>query len=348
METNLQPYIHMSDVKTGRNCMLTSIYNITKHYGSNLSEADLFILSNSINIKYNYDLYSIGKISVDILRDLGTEAFIHANIRRKDYEGISPEDMVHTLEKNNLILLLVDTENLRYSRIYSENENRQHAIILNGFSADKKQVHIVDPHLTDYSGGCSIYEGTITLEEVMAATYTYAWFDFDKEKNFTKEKILKTAVREFECFLQGSVEKEWAVGLEAVRCFVNDFHKLELIDDNRLAPVCKEINYSIKVKSINQINKFMIEIITEYSVEGGQNYDRLINSINELISAWEKLGMSILRVGISKRRGSLSDVQAKGLALFEWQLSVYKEFANYLRELTVESRNKKVKGVSKK
>lgn len=333
---DLQQYIPMSNVKTGKNCVLTAINCITDHYGCDLSETDLFILSNGFNIKYHYDLCSIGRLSADVFSDLENESSIHPNIHRKDYEGISQEDMFHVLTEGNLILLLVDTENLRYSRIYSDNANRQHAIILNGFSDDKMYVHIVDPHLTDYSGSASIFDGVIPIEEVMAATYSYIWFDLDSRKDFPKAEIWRIAQRGFDHFMKGSEEKEYVTGLPAIKSFISDIHKLELLDDKALTAACKDINYNIKVRSINCINKFMINIINESDKDRNDQYcTKLKDNVIWHISAWEKLGLSILRIGISKRRGGLSDIRDRGIALLESQRSVYTEFANYLRELAV-------------
>lgn len=333
MEKSLQTYIHLPDVKKGISCTLTATYNIVRQKGCNLSEADLFILTDGFNIKYTYDFCSIGKVNFDTLCDLDKEAFIHAHIYRKDYEGISLEEMANALEAGNLILLLVDTENLRYSRIYAENENRQHAIILNGLSEDKKSAHIVDPHLTDYSGNVSIYEGVIPVEEVMAATYTYAWFNFDRVKEFPKATIWDIALRRFDSFLKGSEEKEYAQGFAAIKSFVNDIQRLNTLGDKELAAVCKDINYSIKVKSINQINKYMLQIVNESNAGRHQKCAGLADNIQEHILNWDKFGLSVLRAGISKRRGAFPDIHEKGIAILDSQLKVYNKFSQYLGEL---------------
>jgi len=333
MEKRFKPYVHLSDVKKGINCTLTAIYNIIGQKGRDLSEADLFIMSDGFNIKYTYDFCSIGKVNFDILCDLERELSIHANIHRKDYEGISLDDMVNALEAGNLILLLVDTENLRYSSFYSENENRQHAIILNGLSEDRKRAHIVDPHITDYSGNTFIYEGEIPVEEVMAATYTFAWFNFDRMKEFPKATIWETALRRFDSFLKGTEEKEYAEGFAAIKSFVNDIQRLSTLGDKELAAVCKDINYNIKIKSINQINKFILQIINEISAGRSQKCDGLADNIQEHILNWDKFGLSVLRAGISKRRGAFPDIHEKGIALLDSQLKVYNKFSQYLGEL---------------
>ena len=334
---NFEQYIPIpiSGIVAGNNCILTATHNITKQSEYNLSEVDLFILASGFNIRYYYDFCSIGKLSGDFFDNLEKATSIHINLLRKDYEGITSNDMARVLAGGNIILLLVDTKNLRYSSIYSSNDNRQHVIMLNGLSLTRKCAHIIDPHLTDYSGTPSVHTAVIPLEEVMSATYAYAWFDFDKRKEFTKAEIWKIAHKEFDSFLRGSEEDEYAEGLAAIRCFVADIHRLESLDDNLLATVCKDINYSIKIKSVNYINRYMIDIINESSIDHGQNYCKLTESIKDHTSSWEKLGLSILRVGISKRRRSLLDIQEKGIALFESQRAVYNEFANYLRELTV-------------
>lgn len=335
--------IPISDVVSGDNCILTATYNITKQSKCNLSEVDLFILANGFNIKYYYDLCNIGKLSGDFFSNLEKATSIHINLHRKDYEGITSEDMARVLAGGKAILLLVDTKNLQYSSIYSNNDNRQHVIILNGLSLSRSCAHIIDPHLTDYSGNPSVYAGVIPIEEVMAATYAYAWFDFDNRKKFTKTRIWEIAQKEFDSFLRGFKEEEYAEGLAAIRCFVNDLFRLESLDDNSLVAVCKDINYSIKVKSINYINRYMIDIINEIREDRGQNYSKLAESIRDHTTSWEKFGLSILRVGISKRRGALSDIQEKAIALFESQRRVYSEFANCLSEIRFEGGNEKNK-----
>ncbi|HEX2947341.1 MAG TPA: BtrH N-terminal domain-containing protein [Clostridia bacterium] len=334
METDLQHFIPVSYAKIGKNCILTSINCITEHSGCGLSETDLFILSNGFNIKYSYDLCSIGKLSTDVFSDIEKETSIRVNIRRKDYEGIFPGEMDYILATGNLILLLVDTAHLRYSSLYSENANRQHAILLNGISLDEERAHIVDLHLTDYSGNTSIYQGEVPLEEVMAAAYAYVWLDLERWKDFSEMEIWRIARRGFDDFMKGFSGEEFASGLSAVINFVSDINKLELLDDQALAATCKDINYNIKVKSINCINKFIISFINESSVSRELNCTKLIDSIGWHISEWEKIGLSILRIGISKRKGGLSGIREKGIALLDSQREVYNEFSNYLRGLT--------------
>ncbi|MGI6668574.1 MAG: BtrH N-terminal domain-containing protein [Acetivibrionales bacterium] len=329
---DLQPYIPIpvSNESVGRNCVLTAINYVTSRSGGSLSETDLFILSNGFIIKYYYDLRSIGKLNADIFLDLEKETSIRFDFRRRDYEGITVEDMAHALEEGNLVLLLVDTERLRYSRIYSGNENRQHAIILNGLSPDKKHAHIVDPLLLDYSGNASVYAGVVPMEEAMDAAYACAWLEPGKIKEIPKTKIWEAAYKGFDRFLKGSEEKEYAQGLAAIKNFLDDFHKLNLLDDNMLAVVCRDINYSIKIRSINLINKFMIDFINENDAGWGQKSAVLTDNIQEHIFDWEKVGLSVLRAGISKRRSAFSHIREKTNTLFKSQLNVYNEFSKYL------------------
>ncbi|HEX2947342.1 MAG TPA: hypothetical protein VHT96_15470 [Clostridia bacterium] len=265
------------------------------------------------------------------MSEFSKRTMIPVTIRSRDKEGIIPEEMAQGLS-SSMLILSVDTKYLSYNKLYAENENRQHAIVLNGIDFSEKCVHIMDLYVLDYMGNVSTYSGTISFDEMMAATYRYSYFCFDNKKDLSMSEILQYAYVDFMEFMKGSENSEGAFGALALENFLKDILKLEELDDRDLASTSKNINYNIKIRSFNYINKYLACFIEENSDLTNRYNQELLERIRWHMAEWEKVGLAVIKIGISKRRGSLVNIFEKSSQLFDSQLKVYEQFSCVLEE----------------
>lgn len=322
------------DPVAGHNCFLASLGCIIEHYGCRYSEMQLFLISNGFRIRYGNDLNEIGRYTMEGLNEFGKRTLIQVTIQRRDIEGFDPEKIVQVLE-NSMIMLDVDTKHLSYNRLYLENDNRRHLIVLYGIDTIEKSVNIMDLYMLDYMGNITAYCGKIPFDEMTAAAFRYFYFCFDNKKDLSESEILRYACTDFRIFMEGSQDNEGAIGSLALRNYLRDILKLEALDNDELACTCANINYNIKIRSFNLINKYLICFLDENAAIKRRDNEEMLGRISWHMTEWEKVGLAILRIGISKRKSSLVSVYEKSMQLFDSQMKVYELFSCLLDEAAV-------------
>jgi len=216
----------------GQTCILTALYNITLFNECKYTETDLFFLCNDLNVEYQLDLNFISNRPQVNMPNLEKEAKIKVNIFDSNQEDGFPLKMYNILTGNNLIMLFVNTSCLTYNNVYQENLNRYHAILLYGIDIENDLAYIADSHMRGYTGEMSKFQGAVPLKDISAATYRFAWFDFQNKKELEKEDILKVARANFNEFLIGKeLDEKTFYGISALKRYIDDFQTLSFLND---------------------------------------------------------------------------------------------------------------------
>lgn len=320
------------DQYAGQNCFLASLRCIMEHYGCRYSEVQLFFISNSFKIRYGNDLNEIGRYTMDGLNEFSKRTHITITTLRRDAGEMIPEKMLQML-KCSMIMLDVDTKYLNYSRLYSENENRKHLIVLYGIDINEKTAHIMDLYMLDYKGNVTVYQGKIPLDVMTASASRCFCFSFDNKRDLSDPEILQYARTDLQEFIAGSEDNGMAIGSLALRNFLKDIVKLDELDNQDLASTCSNINYYIKIRSFNLINKYLMCFLDENKFLKAKDSEGLLASLRWHFDEWEKIGFAILRIGISKRKGNLVDIYEKCIQLFSSQMKVYEHFSCLLNTM---------------
>lgn len=316
---------------TGHNCLLASLRCIIEHYGCRYSEVQLFLLTNSFKIRYGNNLNEIGRNTLEVLREFEKRTLISVKVRRRDRGEIIPEQMCQDMKKS-MLMLSVDTKHLSYNKLYSANENRKHFIILYGIDINRNTAYIMDLYLLDYKGDVSSFRGEISFDEMAIAADRCYNFCFDIKRDLPEYEVLQYACSDMQRFLEGSEDNQGAIGSTALKNYLKDLIKLETLDGHDLATTCATVNYNIKIRSFNLINQYMIIFLDENGTMKKCDIKELMSLIRWHMAEWEKIGLAILRVGISKRKSNLACIMEKSMKLFDSQMDVYGQFSCLLKE----------------
>lgn len=320
------------DIITGHNCFLASLRCITRHYGCSYSEVQLFFLSNSFKIRYGNDLNEIGRHTLEGLNEFGKRTSISINIHGRNSNEMVAEQMCRSL-RSSMLMLDVNTRFLRYNKIYLENENRKHVIVLYGIDINNKTAYIMDPYMLDYRGDISAFRGQIPFDEMVAAADRYFFFCFDNKKDLSESEILQYACSDIQKFIDGSEDDQGAIGSKALRNYLKDIIKLETLDNQDLTSTCATINYNIKIRSFNLINQYMKDFL-DNSRAIRKIGDKDLSAIIEWhIAEWNRIGLAILRIGIAKRKGNLHNICKESMQLFDSQMEACQQFHCVLNEM---------------
>jgi len=286
----------------------------------------LFFISNSLKIRYGNDLNEIGRYTVDGLNEFSKKTLATVTTLRRDAGEMIPEKMLKML-KSGMIMLDVDTKCLNYNKLYTENENRKHLIVLYGIDINEKTAHVMDLYMLDYKENVTVYRGKIPLDVMTASASRCFCFCFDKKRDLTDREILQYASTDLQKFIEGSEDNGTAIGSLALRNYLKDIVKLDELDNQDLASTCSNINYNIKIRSFNLINKYLMCFLDENKFLLAKDSEDLPVSLRLHFDEWKKIGLAILRIGISKRKGNLVGIYEKSMQLFSSQMEIYERFS---------------------
>jgi hypothetical protein len=324
--------------KEGNFCIFSIMEFIMEHYKFNVSNIDLFFLCNGMNFIYKSDLNFIGYDSFEnlLLNLVESNFFKLTAVFKNNSNDYFFEESFKEICRDNLVLLLVGTKGLTYHRVFIENEtNRGHSIILYGFDTKEDIAYIGDSYIKDVNGQLLSFQGCTPLHEVKEVTFGLAWFDMKTSIKVTKNDVLLITIKNMEKFLAGKTDGNTYYGNTAIMKFVSDFDKLHGIADDLFAGTCMNIYYNIKIRSINVLLEYMIELIEkniEFQING---YDALLTSIREVISNWSMIAINVLRTSRSNKRGNIPDIIEFSNKNIVLQNIAFSEFLKYLKRLVV-------------
>jgi hypothetical protein len=327
--------------KKDKFCLFSAIQDILANNDIILSDSDIFVLCNGLNLCYESDLNFIGYGGLDeIVLNLSKGNLLKVNLC---YKMGSNEEMfnksIEPILGDKPVLLFVGTGGLCYTDAFKQvsNENRGHSIILYGVDEDTDSVYIGDAYYRDSSGQMLKYMGIATIKEIKDSIFGFAWFEFDKEKTkIDKKTILERATGNFEEFLKGRVEGEKSYGNTALNRFISDIEKLDTLNDSEFVQTCINVHFNIKIRSIIIIFDFLISFIEDNNEFQTEGCNILIEKLKFVRKEWEKVGLNILKAGRTKRKAMIHDIIFLCNENVEKQEGIFKEYLAYLQRLDPE------------
>ena len=324
--------------KKDKFCLFSAIQDIMANSNIILSDSDIFVLCNGLNMSYDSDLNFIGYAGLDeIVLNLSKSNLFKVNLC---YKLSSKEEMfeksIEPILEDNIVLLFVGTNGLSYSNVFNDlsDENRGHTIILYGIDTDSNVAYIGDAYFRDSAGQMLKYMGSTNLEDIKNSIFGAAWFEI-KEQNtiIDKKNILKLAICNLEEFLMGKEVDNRFYGNEAIKRFLKDFEKLNELNDDEFKQTCINIHFNIKVRCILIIFDFMISFLEENSSFQKEGYDVLMERIKFARKEWEKVGLNVIKAGKTGRKQMIPMIIEMCNKNLESQDEIFKDYLMYLKKI---------------
>jgi hypothetical protein len=291
------------DILKGSNCTFASLQNIFRYKGYNLSEADIFFLCDGLNVEYNADLDFISYRAVNDLRNLSLSAGITVSMTAVVDCADWKDKIVATLSSGEPVLLFVNTAKLDYHRVFRENENYYHAIILYGVDMEKDLAYIADPVILDGNGKIDEFQGAVSLEAIFQSVYRYAWFNFDAVKKIERLDVYRTAQSGISRFLKGTVVPEKSFfGMTALHEYLCDMKSLASMDDQLFVKNCMSVHHNVKVRCFMYIVEFITKFIQENANDFHEQSDSLLEQFINLKSEWGKVASRVLKIRVIMKK----------------------------------------------
>lgn len=323
-------------ITAGKHCVYSTIYNVFKFYKYNLSESDIFFLFNGLGINYhqNEQLYA-GYEHVNINFDRAVKSGIFDieysfyDDKEKYYKLIEEH-----LEKGNIVVIDTNTEDLRYDKVFEENINHQHFLIVYGIDRKNKTIDIGDCCLIGSNSEISTFKGRTSLEGIDKGIIGVINITKGENIAFSEEDLYKVVKDDIESYFSsnGYNEEGYCSGRFAISEYINSLNiAIEEEDEDKFYNLCINIYFTYKMAGLSHIGLYLEDFLTEHKLF---NDDSILEDINKLNTKLNTISLAVMKSGIAFNKRKLSKL-----------IEEYKEMLNVQDDLlkrVIEKINKKL------
>lgn len=252
--------IDLSNVSIGKSCVFSVLYNIFYLNNLKISEDELFILCNGLQLTYDREKYLIELDLEKCMENLTYYGVAIHTLHNEKKKYSMREQFNYFLSKGYMALLEISPEVLNYQKLYQNSLSKRHSIL--AYSFCDKQIEIIDSHMiNDENGNLAVYAGKIDFGEIERGLKRAFFIDLSNYK-LDGSPVLYNSLwkKNVLLFLEDNPLKQYVEDLNGRLHYEEDFYKLcsKIVFDNKFFSFLYILNY---LKGYINSNSMFNEII---------------------------------------------------------------------------------------
>lgn len=310
----MQHFVEGMKTIKGKLCISSCIQNMLINKGLDLTEEDVFMLCEGMNITYYERSKYFGMFPHNFLENFTKNSGIESH-----FSYVSSEDnclesikdqILNQVKNNNIVIAFIGTRNLEYEESYLKSSKREHAILIYGYDTERDLVYVSDSFIILPDNRIEIYQGATVMSKVFSGLLGYGWICLNESANIGKLSANRQLLeKNLKGFLEGYDEKpRFCKGITALKEYVGAYNTLMDLDDEALKIKCIDICYRIRYASVITSLEFICNYLKDLGYCKTSSDVNYFTMIDELKSGWKSISSKILRVGISGNKVALANV----------------------------------------
>lgn len=315
----------------GYECLSACISNYLRWKNITISASDIFFLGNGFSLFYEND-------TERILSDMYMSNYSFMNDYHINYESRNADDekeakniLRDSILNEDMIMIKVAAEGLKYNRIYQQAGDSQHFLNIIGWN--DLDVYVSDGFVPTRK--FSIYEGWVEQKNILEA-----W----KKKNFdyyvinylelpgddidvykeVKQMIISSILEYVDVF-----EKNTTIYGYSAMIHVMDNLREKLLDkDYPLSERTLYLNHQLRVYGFLSAKKMLLEEMIHYGVKAD-----LCNEYQLIVERWSRLLMKMVKIGFSRNLNDFEMMYADMLRILEKENDLLVHIAEAFKKL---------------
>ena len=278
------------------NCYIANFSHLMKNYGINISESELFLSGNGLQLLYKpiISTKSLSELKFSFDCESSVKNFLlryDIAMQKRSIDGDISRFIKQSIDCQTPLIIWVNSKFLDYYPKELE-VNRDHIITVIGYDDDSAVIaDCFIPTLT----GTSTFIGKFSFEKLKIAMskmqFTYYSFDlqsFIKQALNTKQSTIDNVIREN--IIQHLNEDE-----SKLMCFAQEIsHFRETFSEEDIKTNCDNLFFTIKYIGII----FSRQMLAEYFSDKTHGIDS-IAKLNEVIKRWEGVNYSLFKYNLT-------------------------------------------------
>lgn len=328
-------------VEAGKSCLYSSLANLLRYYGFQLSESDVFFICRGFDYKYLKTKFTECDRPSDrfIYRDIKTVSeALQKVIGFKLCYGDSLESMDlvkqvnQGIENNNPVLLLLNPSVLTYTprEFDPDGKFELHCIILKGIDWDRNLAHIVDTYVVDNLGRVSVYEGTLSMEIIIKEVKGFLYFDEVEARMLSSIEIEQSVCDTLNTFLKARENDNECTGWSALQRCIEDITFVQGKEEEFLNNYYLELSYLIRAHFLF-IFDYLSETLKNYSMIGQSNIE-VYDELDKLRSEWSTFCIKLWKASFHGLLYNITKAITEGRSLIDRIRHLLERVVQYIQE----------------
>lgn len=315
----------------GYECLSACISNYLRWKNINIKASDIFFLGNGFCLFYEKDTERILSDMYMSNYSFMENYYINYEVRSAEDEKVAKAILQESILKEEMIMIKVAAEGLKYNRVYQQAGDSQH--FLNTIGINDTSVFVSDGFVPTRK--FSFYEGWVDLENIMRVwerkNYDYYVINFSKNSESDDEihekvkKMILSSLAEY----VNVVEKDGKIYGYSAMIHVIDNLREKLLDENYpLSERTLYLNHQLRVYGFLSAKKMLFEEMIHYGIDCD-----LCNEYQIIVERWSRWLMIMVKIGFSRRLSDFETMYSDMIKIIEKENELLMLIAVAFREL---------------
>lgn len=288
----------------GYECLSACISNYLRWKNINISASDIFFLGNGFRLFYENDTERI--LSDMYMSNYSFMKAYHINYesRSAENEKVAKTILHESILNEEMIMIKVAAEGLKYNRIYQQAGDSQH--FLNMIGRNDIAVYVSDGFVPTRK--FSIYEGWVDLENILEVWkkknydyYVITSLEISGNDKDIHEKVKQMIISSIVEYVDVVQKDNTIYGYSAMIHVIDNLREKLLDKDYPLSERTLYLNHQLRVYGFLSAKKMLLEEMIHYGIKGD-----LCDEYQMIVERWSKWLMKMVKIGFSR---SLNDFE---------------------------------------
>lgn len=317
-------------------CGYAMFHNVLTHFGLNVSETDVYFLSNG----FSYEYISDGTCYLGYHSMKNEIEHIKQNVTDKVefYSQVNKDLLLNSILKGvaskSLSVLFVNSSCLDYHNIKII-RNPNHVVTVYGVDLERNLAYIGDGFIVDDKGQLSVYKGTMELNKLIENTIEFAIFHNIDKKTISRKEMFHCVNYNISKFYNCNNSEGIYRGKASLIKYLEDLEHLVLFNNPLFNQLYENIAATIKWIRFGPTLNYFATLFSENEELRINNYIQLLEEIQEMNLEWERISFNIIKIGVSGKNEKIHKLLDKCKVLIERQETVLVNLYNHINEITL-------------
>lgn len=271
----------------GEFCLTACIRNILRSRGYEIEEEDLVCGRNFLTLECATDISSTSVDIISAINDMGER---HEIFLEKITENLNGNFIKEMFDDNQIIILHINCQALKYSTLFSNTTSRQNKHYVNILRYKDQQYYVSDAYIP--SRPVTSYEGWMNIHEEMITNYNAYIVKTVEQIPITRQEVYMSVTE--------SIRNSKSSNYIVFNKFIENIYRLEeksSVEERKI--ILQDMAVEIGIGGAKVSRMFLAKLLRKYRV--CSNEKEICKRLWEIVEKYSILRMYLLKAAFGYR-----------------------------------------------